>query len=156
MHRRIALDTEAGREISDDPNLNADLLDGQSSAAFVTGGGRITSARIAPPISDTTSTVLAVPTFGALEANCAQTGFEMSWRNQTTPSTALDVWMLHDGVTDFVVQAATNDANKIVNADQGNGLFGVQVGRPGHVANITTAAHWSPAGCVFQAQAITQ
>jgi hypothetical protein len=137
-------------------NLNADLLDGQTSAAFVTGGGRITSARIAPPISDTTSTVLAVPTFGALEAICAQTGFEMSWRNQTTPSTALDVWMLHDGVTDFVVQAATNDANKIVNGDQGNGLFGVQVSRSGHVANITTAAHWSPAGCVFQAQAITQ
>jgi hypothetical protein len=137
-------------------NLNADLLDGQTSAAFVAGGGRITNAGIAPPISDTTSTVLAVPTFGALEAICSQAGFEMSWRNQTTPSTALDVWMLHDGVTDFIVQAASNDANKIVNDDQGDGLFDVQVGRSGHVANITTAAHWSPTGCVFQAQAIAQ
>jgi hypothetical protein len=137
-------------------NLNADLLDGQTSAGFVLGGGRITSARITPPISDTVSTVLAVPTFGALEATCASTGFEMSWRNRTTPSTALDVWMLHNGLTDFVVQAASNDANKIVNGVQGDGLFGVQVGRPGHVATITTAAHWSLAGCVFQAQAITQ
>src|SRR5262245_894769 len=137
-------------------NLNADLLDGQTSAAFVAGGGRITSARIATPISDSVSTVLAVPTFGALEATCAQTGLEMSWRNRTTPSAALDVWMLHDGLTDFVVQAASNDANKIVNGVQGNGLFGVQVGRSGHVANITTAAHWSPTGCVFQAQAIAQ
>ena len=137
-------------------NLNADLLDGQTSAAFVTGGGRITSARIAPPISNSVSTVIAVPTFGALEAICAQTGFEMSWRNQTSPSTALDVWMLHDGVTDFVVQPASNVANKIVIDDQGDGLFDVQVGRSGHVANVTTAAHWSPAGCVFQAQAIAQ
>jgi hypothetical protein len=137
-------------------NLNADLLDGQTSAAFVAGGGRVTGARIAPPVSDSVSTVLAVPTFGALEATCAQTGFEMSWRNLTSPSTALDVWMLHDGSTDFVVQAASNDANKIVNGDQGNGLFDVQVGRSGHVADITTAAHWSPAGCVFQAQAVAQ
>jgi hypothetical protein len=137
-------------------NLNADLLDGQTSAGFVLGGGRIASDRITPPISDTVSTVLAVPTFGALEATCAPTGFEMSWRNRTTPSTALDVWMLHNGITDFVVQAASNDANKIVNGVQGDGLFGVQVSRSGHLATITTAAHWSPAGCVFQAQAITQ
>jgi hypothetical protein len=137
-------------------NLNADLLDGQTSAAFVAGGGRITSARITTPVSDAVSTVLAVPTFGNLEATCAPTGFEMSWRNLTAPSAALDVWMLHDGATDFIVQAASNDANKIVNADQGNGLFGVQVGRSGHVANITTAAHWSPTGCDFQAQAISQ
>jgi hypothetical protein len=137
-------------------NLNADLLDGQTAAEFVVGGGHITNARVALPISDTPSTVFAVPTFGRVEATCAQTGFEMSWRNLTIPSAALDVWMLHDGVTDFVVQAAFNDANKIVDGDQGNGLFDLQVGRSGHVANVTTAAHWSPTGCVFQAQAIAQ
>jgi hypothetical protein len=137
-------------------NLNAALLDGQTSAAFVTGGGRVTNAQIALPISDSSSTVLGVAGFGSVEATCAQTGFEMAWRNQTTPSTALNVWMLHDGVTDFVVQPASGDANKIVDGNQGNGLFGVQVGRSGHVANITTAAHWSPAGCAFQAQAVSQ
>jgi hypothetical protein len=137
-------------------NLNADLLDGQPSAAFVAGGGRVTSATITPPISTSASTVLAVPTFGVLEATCSETGFEMDWRNQTAPSTALDVWMLHDGITKFVVQPSSNDGNKIVDGDQGDGLFGVQVGRSGHVVNITTAAHWSPTGCVFQAQAITQ
>jgi hypothetical protein len=137
-------------------NLNADLLDGQTSAAFVTGGGQITSALLAPPISDATSTLLAVPTFGALEATCAPTGFQLSWRNQTSPSTALDVWISHDGVTDFVVQAAANDANKLATHVQGDDLFSEQVGRSGHTATITTSAHWTPTGCVFDAQAIMQ
>jgi hypothetical protein len=137
-------------------NLNADLLDGQTAAAFVTGGGQIVSARLAPPISDTTSTLLAVPTFGVLEATCAASGFELAWINRTSPSTALDVWFAHDGVTDFVTQAAFNDGNKLANAVQGDELFSEQVGRTGHTATITTAAHWSVTGCVFHAQAITQ
>ena len=137
-------------------NLNADLLDGQTSAAFVAGGGQIVSGRLAPPISDTTLTLLEVPTFGVLEATCAANGFELAWINRTSPSTALDVWMAHDGVTDFVTQPAFNDGNKLANADQGDELFTEQVGRTAHTATITTAAHWSVTGCVFTAQAITQ
>src|SRR5262249_47525256 len=137
-------------------NLNADLLDGQTSAAFVAGGGHIVSARLAPPISDTASTLLAVPTFGVLEATCAPTGFVLAWINRTSPSSALDVWVAHDGVTDFVTQAAFNDGNKLASHVQGDELFSEQVGRTGHTATITTAAHWSVTGCVFEAQAITQ
>ena len=137
-------------------NLNADLLDGKTSAAFVAGGGQVVSARLAPPISDTTSTLLAVPTFGVLEATCAPGGFVLAWINRTSPSTALDVWFAHDGVTDFVTQAAFNDGNKLASHVQGDDLFNEQVGRPGHRATITTAAHWSVTGCVFDAQAIMQ
>jgi hypothetical protein len=137
-------------------HLNADLLDGITSAAFVAGGGRIVSSRLASPISDTTSTLLAVPTFGALEATCQSTGFVLAWINRTSPSTALDVWIAHDGVTDFVTQAAFNDGNKLASHVQGDELFTEQVGRTGHTATITTAAHWSVTGCVFHAQAITQ
>jgi hypothetical protein len=137
-------------------NLNADLLDGKTSADFVAGGGHIASANFAPPISDAASTLLAVPTFGALEATCAPTGFQLSWRNLTSPSTSLDVWISHDGVTDFVVQAAANDANKLATHVQGDDLFNLQVGRSGHTATITTSAHWTPTGCVFDAQAVMQ
>jgi hypothetical protein len=137
-------------------NLNADLLDGQTSAAFVAGGGQIVSARLAPPISDTTATLLAVPNLGVLEATCASSGFQLEWINRTSPSTALDVWVAHDGVVDFVTQAAFNDGNKLARDVQGDELFSEQVGRTGHTATITTAAHWSVTGCVFNAQAITQ
>jgi hypothetical protein len=137
-------------------NLNADLLDGRTSAAFVAGGGHIVNARLAPSISDTVFTLVAVPTFGVLEATCASTGFVLAWINRTSPSSALDVWVEHDGVTDFVTQAAFDDGNKLASHVQGDELFSEQVGRTGHTATITTAAHWSVTGCVFDAQAIAQ
>ena len=137
-------------------NLNADLLDGRTSAAFVAGGGHIVSARLAPSISDTVFTLVAVPTIGVLEATCASTGFVLAWINRTSPSSALDVWVEHDGVTDFVTQAAFDDGNKLASHVQGDELFSEQVGRAGHTATITTAAHWSVTGCVFDAQAIAQ
>ena len=35
-------------------------------------------------------------------------------------------------------------------------LIPLQVGYPGHTGTITTSAHWSAAGCVFQSQATAQ
>jgi hypothetical protein len=137
-------------------NLNADLLDGQTSAAFVAGGGRVVNARLAPPISDTILTLLAVPAFGVLQATCAATGFELAWINRTSPSAALDVWFAHDGATHFATEAGFNDGNKLAIGVQGDDVFTEQVGRTGHTATITTAAHWSATGCVFHAQAIAQ
>ena len=138
-------------------NLNADLLDGQSSASFVAGGGNITSARLTETVPGANSTVLAVPTFGTVEATCAPTGFGLLWRNRTNPSTPLDVWVVEQGgVTRFVIQATSNVATQIALDVKGDQLFTEQAGRPGHTATITTSAHWSPTGCIFQAQAITQ
>jgi hypothetical protein len=137
-------------------NLDADLLDGLTSTAFVAGGGRIVSARVAEAVPGANAVVLAVPTFGTVEAKCAQTGFAMAWRNGTSPSTALDAWVVHDGVTRFVTQAATNDATQIALDVKGDELFTEQVGRPGHTATITTSGHWTPTGCVFNAQAVVQ
>lgn len=137
-------------------NLDADLLDGQAATAFVAGGGRIVSARREEAIPGTNAVVLAVPTFGTVEATCADTGFGMSLRNGTSPSTVLDVWVVHDGVTRFVTQAASNDATQIALDVKGDELFTAQAGRPGHTATITTAGHWSPTGCVFHAQAVVQ
>src|SRR5206468_2178511 len=102
------------------------------------------------------ATVLAVPTFGTVEATCAPTGFGMLWRNRTNPSTPLDVWVVHDGVTRFVTQATTNVATQIALDVKGDELFTEQAGRPGHTATITASGHWSPTGCIFHAQAITQ
>lgn len=138
-------------------NLNADLLDGQTSAAFVAGGGHIVSARLTETIPGANATVLSVPTFGTVEATCASTGFGLLWRNRTNPSTPLDVWVVEQGgVTRFVTQATANTATQIALDVKGDQLFTEQAGRPGHTATITTAAHWSPAGCIFHAQAITQ
>jgi len=138
-------------------NLNADLLDGQTATAFVAGGGRIVSARLTETIPGANSTVLTVPTFGTLEATCASTGFGLLWRNGTNPSTALDVWVVEEGgITRFVTQAMTNVATQIALDVKGDEMFTEQVGRPAHTATITTAAHWSPTGCVFHAQAIGQ
>lgn len=138
-------------------NLNADLLDGQTSAAFVAGGGHITSARLTETIPSANATVLAVPTFGTIEATCQLTGFGLVWRNRTNPSTPLDVWVVEQGgVTRFVVQAASNVATQIALDVKGDQLFTEQVGQPGHTATITTSAHWSPTGCIFHAQATTQ
>lgn len=137
-------------------NLNADLLDGLTSTAFVAGGGRISSARLQETIPGANAVVLTVPTFGTIEATCAATGFGMLWRNGTSPSSALDVWVVHDGVTRFVTQASSNVATQIALDVKGDELFTAQVGRPGHTATITTAGHWSPTGCVFHAQAIMQ
>jgi hypothetical protein len=137
-------------------NLNADLLDGQSSTAFVAGGGHISSARLVETIPGADATVLSVPTFGTIEATCAATGFGLLWRNRTNPSTELDVWVVHDGVTRFVTQPTTNDATQMALDVKGDELFTEQVGRTGHTATITTAAHWSPTGCIFHAQAVTQ
>jgi hypothetical protein len=39
---------------------------------------------------------------------------------------------------------------------KGDELFTAQVGRPGHTATITTAAHWTPTGCVFHGEAVVQ
>ena len=138
-------------------NLNADLLDGQTSAAFVAGGGRIVSARLTETIPGANATVLAVPTFGTVEATCASTGFGVSWRNLTNPSTPLDVWVVEQGgVTRFVTQATANTATQIALDVKGDELFTEQAGRPDHTATITTSAHWSPTGCIFHAQAVTQ
>ena len=137
-------------------NLNADLLDGQSSTAFVAGGGRIVSARLEEPVPGASAVALSVPTFGTLEASCAATGFGMVWRNRTSPSTALDVWVVHDGVTRFVTQATSNVATQIALDVKGDELFSAQVGRTGHTATITTSAHWSPTGCAFHGEAIMQ
>jgi hypothetical protein len=137
-------------------HLNADLLDGQSSTAFVAGGGRITSARLEEAILGANAAVLAVPTFGTIEATCAPTGFAMLWRNRTNPSTPLDVWVVHDGVTRFVTQATSNVATQIALDVKGDELFTEQAGRPGHTATITASGHWDPTGCIFRAQAITQ
>jgi hypothetical protein len=136
--------------------LNADLLDGQTSTSFVAGGGHVASARLVETIPGANATVLAVPTFGTIEATCAPTGFGMLWRNRTNPSTALDVWVVHDGVTRFFTQATSNVATQMALDVKGDELFTEQAGRPGHTATITASAHWSPTGCIFHAQAVTQ
>jgi len=137
-------------------NLNADLLDGETSAAFVEGGGRIVSARLEQSIPGADANVLAVPTFGTIEATCAPTGFGLLWRNRTEPSSALDVWVVHDGVTRYVTQAANNVTTQLAIDVKGDEMFSAQVGRPGHTATITTAAHWTPTGCVLHGQAVVQ
>ncbi len=137
-------------------NLNADLLDGQTSAAFVAGGGSILSARREETIPGTPANVLAVPTFGTIEATCQLTGFGLTWRNRTDPSTALDVWVVHDGVTRYVRQATTGTATPLAIDDKGDETFSGQIGRPGHTATLTTSAHWSPTGCIFHAEAVVQ
>ena len=80
----------------------------------------------------------------------------MSWRNRTIPSTALDVWVVHEGVTRYVSQAGNNVATALAIDVKGDELFSAQVGRPGYTATITTAAHWTPTGCVFHADAVVQ
>jgi hypothetical protein len=101
--------------------------------------------------------VLTVPTFGTIEASCQATGFGLLWRNRTNPSTALDVWVFEQGgVTRFVTQATANTATNLAINVKGDEMFTEQVGRPGHTATITTAAHWSPSGCIFHAQAVVQ
>jgi hypothetical protein len=137
-------------------NLNADLLDGETSAAFVAGGGQILSARLEESNPGANANVLAVPGFGTIEATCAPTGFGLSWRNRTNPSTALDVWVVHEGVTRYVSQAGSDVATALAIDVKGDELFTAQVGRPGHTATITTAAHWTPTGCVFHAEAVVQ
>ena len=137
-------------------NLNADLLDGQTSAAFVAGGGQILSARLEESIPGANANVLAVPGFGTIEATCTPTGFGLLWRNRTDPSTALDVWVVHEGVTRYVTQAANNVATPLAIDVKGDELFSEQVGRPGHTATITTSAHWTPTGCVFHGEAVVQ
>ena len=137
-------------------NLNADLLDGRTSTAFVAGGGHITSARLEETVPGADATVLAVPTFGTIEATCAPTGFGLLWRNRTNPSTPLDVWVVHDGITRFVTQATSNVATQLALDVKGDELFTEQAGRPGHTATITASAHWDPTGCIFHAQAVTQ
>jgi len=138
-------------------NLNADLLAGQTSTAFVAGGGHITSARLDQTIPGANATVLSVPTFGTVEATCAPTGFGLLWRNRTNPSTPLDVWVVEQGgVARFVTQATSGTATQIALDVKGDQLFTLQAGRSGHTATITASAHWSPTGCIFHAQAITQ
>jgi len=137
-------------------NLNSDLLDGQTSTAFVAGGGRILSARLPETNPGANATVLAVPGFGTIEASCAPTGLGMLWRNGTAPSTALDVWVVSHGVTRYVSQAATNVATPLAIDVKGDEMFSAQVGRPGHTATLTTAGHWTPTGCVFHAEAVVQ
>jgi hypothetical protein len=137
-------------------NLNADLLDGETSAAFVAGGGQILSARLEEPNPGANANVLAVPGFGTIEATCAPTGFGLTWRNRTNPSTALDVWVVHEGVTRYVSQAGSNVATALAIDVKGDELFTEQAGRPGHTATITTAAHWTPTGCVFHGEAVVQ
>ena len=137
-------------------NLNADLLDGQTSTAFVAGGGQILSARLEEPVPGTATNVIAVPGFGTIEATCAPTGFGLVWRNRTNPSTALDVWVVHEGVTRYVSQAANDVATPLAIDVKGDELFTEQVGRPGHTATITTSAHWTPTGCVFHTEAVVQ
>jgi hypothetical protein len=138
-------------------NLNADLLDGQTASAFVTGSGRIVSARREEPIPGSNSVVLAVPTFGNVEASCQLTGFGLSWRNRTSPSTPLDVWVVEQGgTTRYVQQASTNTVTDLAIDVKGDETFTEQVGRPGHTATIVTSAHWNPGGCVLDAQAVVQ
>jgi hypothetical protein len=138
-------------------NLNADLLDGQTSASFVAGGGRIVSARVAQAIPSANAVVLSVPSFGTLEASCQSTGFGVLWRNRTSPSTPLDVWLLEQGgITRFTTQATANTATNFASDVKGDEMFTEEVGRPGHTATITIAAHWSPSGCIFANQAIVQ
>jgi hypothetical protein len=137
-------------------NLNADLLDGQTSAAFVAGGGRIVSARVEQAIPSANAVVLTVPSFGTIEASCS-TGFGMMWRNGTNPSTPLDVWLFEQGgITRFTTQATAGTATPLAIDVKDDALFTLVVGRPGHTATITTASHWSPSGCIFHAQAVVQ
>jgi hypothetical protein len=138
-------------------NLNADLLDGQSAAAFVAGSGQIVSARREATIPGANSVVLAVPTFGTVEGTCQATGFGLSWRNRTNPGTRLDVWVVEaGGVTRFVQQATTGTVTNLAIDVKGDETFTEQVGRPGHTATIVESAHWTPAGCIFAAQAVVQ
>jgi len=95
-------------------NLNADLLDGQSAAAFVTGSGQILSGRREVTIPSASSVVLAVPTFGTVEASCQLTGFGMSWTNRTSPSAPLDLWVVEQGgTTRYVQQPATDTVTNL-------------------------------------------
>ena len=48
------------------------------------------------------------------------------------------------------------DAVPFAGTVKGDQLFTIQAGKPGHTATITTAGHWTPAGCVFDAQAVLQ
>jgi len=138
-------------------NLNADFLDGRDSSAFVAGGGTIVSARRDVGISAAPIVALAVQGFGNLEATCELTGFGLVWRNATNPSTALDVWVVEEtGVTRFVRQATNTVSTPIAGDEKGDRLFTAQVSRPGHTVAFTAAGHWSPTGCIFDAQAIVQ
>jgi hypothetical protein len=137
-------------------NLNADLLDGQGAAAFVGGGGQVVSGSLEAPITGTTSTLLAVPGFGRMEATCPATGSGLVWRNVTNPSTALDLWVVTEGATRHITQPANNDTIAVTINEKDDRLFTTQVGRPGHTATMTVSAHWSPAGCVFHGQAVVQ
>ena len=137
-------------------NLNADLLDGEPATAFVSGGGQVVSARLAPPISGTTLNLLAVPGFGRWEATCPATGSGLVFRNLTSPSTALDFWVVTEGNTRFVTQPANNSTTTVTIDEKDDRLFTTQLGRPGHTATMTVAAHWTPAGCVFAAEAVVR
>jgi len=138
-------------------NLNADLLDGQSAAAFVSGSGQIVSARHEATIPGANSVVLTVPTFGTVEASCQLTGFGLSWRNRTNPSTPLDVWVVEaGGTTRYVQQPSAGTVTNLAVDVKGDETFTEQVGRPGHTATIVESAHWTPGGCIFAAQAVVQ
>jgi hypothetical protein len=137
-------------------HLNADLLDGLNSTSFVFGGGRIVSARREATFSAAPLVVLGVPGFGNVEATCELTGFGLVWRNVTNPSTALDLWFVIDGQTRYVTQANNGDAVPFAGTVKGDQLFTIQAGKPGHAATITTAGHWTPTRCVFDAQAVVQ
>jgi hypothetical protein len=137
-------------------NLNADLLDGESAGSFVAGGGRIASSRRTTAISDASLEVLNVPGFGALDATCGATGFGFVLRNGTNPKTAVDVWIVSDGSARFSEQGANDDATVFAIADTGDDVFDLQLGTTGHTASVTAAGHWTPDGCAFAAQAVSQ
>jgi len=138
-------------------NLNADLLDGQNVDRLRRRGRTHLERAPARDQPGPHATVLAVPSFGTIEASCAPTGFGMLWRNRTAPSTALDVWVVSHGVTRYVSQAANNIATPARDRRQGRR----DVQRTGRVDRGTPrpsrpAGHWTPTGCVFHAEAVVQ
>ena len=137
-------------------NLNADLLDGQDSTAFVGGGGRIVSARLESAISSVSSNVLTVPGFGTMQSTCALTGFGLVWHNGTNPSSALDEWFVTNGQTRFINQANNTVSTPVAIDVKGDQTFSAEMGRPGHTATWTVSAHWTPTGCIFHGQTVVQ
>src|SRR5947208_472368 len=102
----------------------------------------------------TGETTATLPTSG--QATILNLGSQHT-TNRATPSSPLDVWVVEQGgVTRFVTQATANTATDLAIDVKGDQMFTAQIGRPGHTATITTAAHWSPTGCIFHAQAIVQ
>jgi hypothetical protein len=136
--------------------LNADLLDGLHSSAFLMGKGSRITARATLGFESYNNTILMVPGVGSIEAGCGREAAP-TWRlgYHNGPDKPTDVWF-NGSLAPGYYAAAPDAATWIAVIDEYEPrVVEVTVGSAdGHVTEFSIAAQASPAGCLFYASAI--